>query len=66
MGDKWVRCYTDDSESGRLNNTQMRGSYESEEEPLLAPNKANRGLAGQAFGSAFLLQTLDPLVGRQA
>lgn len=66
MSDEWVRCYTDDNESGRLNCTQIRGSYESEEKPLLAPDEANRGLAGQAFGSAFLLQTRDPLVGRRA
>lgn len=63
MRDEWVRCYTDDSESERLNNTQIRGSNESEKKPWLTPNEANRGLAGQAFSGAFLRQTCDPLVG---
>ena len=66
MRDEWVRCYTDDSESERLNHTQMRGSNESEKKPWLAPNKANRGLPKQAFSGAFLRQTGDPLVGREA
>jgi hypothetical protein len=66
MSDEWVRCYTDDNESGRLNSTQIRGSNESEEKPWLAPNEANRGLAWQAFSSAFLSQTRDPLVRREA
>lgn len=54
MSDEWVRCYTDDSESGRLNNPQIRGSNESEKKAWLAPNKPNRRLAGQAFSGAFL------------
>lgn len=66
MSNEWVKCYADDNESGRLNSTQIRGSYESEEKPLLVPNEANRGLAGQAFNGAFLSQTRDPLVGREA
>ena len=65
MGDEWVRCYTDDGESGRLNSTQIRGSYESEPKPSLAANEANRGLARQAFSGALLRQTRDPLVGHE-
>ena len=66
MGDEWVRCYTEDSESGRLNSTQIRGSNESEKKPVLTPDEANRGLAGQAFSSTFLRQARDPLVRREA